>query len=412
MEENISQDVVAQVPAKVLVVEDNESARNLLKRRLSIYGHEVYSSATEKEAMEILKKQPIDVIFLNMFISGQSSYDFLVQLKGDKEYKNIPVIMLSSDNDVDLIVKCIEGGAEDYMVRPLNQTILRARLANCITKKEAHDREMQFMKKIAQGKKQLAAQEKMVSLGTLVSSISHELRNPLNFIINFAQVCHDQCQEISEQIEKKKADINPDFYTVISDYTDKFNNNVSKIAEYGRSADRIIRFMFDQSNTSKGQKSPADINKIIQQTITMFNSAYKSNGFTKIPKIETQFDTNIPHVNLSIQAISRAIYNIFDNAAYAVLHRYEKLDDCKIVISTEDGDGFIKISIFDNGGGIPDDIIEKIFNPFFTTKQEENRPGLGLSSSKEVIEKNGGTIAVESTPGESSRFTIKLEKGN
>lgn len=410
MEEDISQDIVKQAPPKVLVIDDNESARNLLKRRLSIYGNEVYTSASEDSAMATLKKHPVDVIFMNMFINGQSSYDFLVKLKDDQEYKSIPVIMISSDNDVDLVVKCIEGGAEDYMVRPLNQTILRARLANCVAKKEAHDREMQFIKKINQGQKQLAAQEKMVSLGTLVTSISHELRNPLNFIINFAQVCDDQCREISEQLEKMKADINPDLYTVLSDYASKFTNNVSKIAEYGRSADRIIRFMFDQSNTSKGQKSPADINKIIQQTITMFNSAYKSNGFTKIPKIETQFDTSIPHINLSIQAISRAIYNIFDNAAYAVLHKHEKLEDCKIVISTKDEGNGIEISIFDNGGGIPDDIMDKIFNPFFTTKQEENRPGLGLSSSKEVIEKNGGTISVESTPGESSKFTIKLEK--
>lgn len=410
MEEDVSQDVVAQTHAKILVIDDHESARNLLKRRLSIYGHEVYTSATEKEAMDTLKQHPVDVIFLNMFISGQSSYDFLVTLKDDKEYKNIPVIMISSDNDVDLVVKCIEGGAEDYMVKPLNQTILRARLANCIAKKEAHDREMQFMNKIAQGQKQLAAQEKMVSLGTLVSSISHELRNPLNFVINFAQVCHEQCREIATEIDGMKNKISPELYEAIVGYMKKFDNNVSKIAEYGRSADRIIRFMFDQSNTSKGQKSPADINKIIQQTITMFNSSYKSNGCTRIPKIETKFDTKIPHVNLSIQAISRAIYNIFDNAAYSVLRKYEKLGDCKIIISTEDIGDSIKISIYDNGSGISDDIIDKVFNPFFTTKQEENRPGLGLSSTKEVIDKSGGTISVQSVPGESAEFTITLKK--
>lgn len=219
MEEDVSQDVVAQTHAKILVIDDHESARNLLKRRLSIYGHEVYTSATEKEAMDTLKQHPVDVIFLNMFISGQSSYDFLVTLKDDKEYKNIPVIMISSDNDVDLVVKCIEGGAEDYMVKPLNQTILRARLANCIAKKEAHDREMQFMNKIAQGQKQLAAQEKMVSLGTLVSSISHELRNPLNFVINFAQVCHEQCREIATEIDGMKNKISPELYEAIVGYT-------------------------------------------------------------------------------------------------------------------------------------------------------------------------------------------------
>lgn len=410
MEEESQDEVVTQTRAKILVVDDHESARALLKRRLAIYGHEVFAAGGEDAAMSILKKTPIDVLFLNMFIGGDSSYDFLVRLKEDNDYKNIPVIMISSDGDVELVVKCIEIGAEDYLVKPLNQTILKARLANCIAKKEAHDREVQFLKKIAKGQKQLVAQEKMASLGMLVGSISHELRNPLNFIINFAQVCQDQCNEIAEQIENMKSSIAPDFYKVITNYTQKFGDNVGKVAEYGRSADKIIRFMFDQSNTSKDQKSPADINKVISQTITMFNSSYKSNGFTKIPKIETNFDTKIPHISLSIQAISRAIFNIFDNAAYSVLHKYEKLEDCKIVVTTKDDGDNIKITVYDNGNGIPKDIIDKVFNPFFTTKQDENRPGLGLSSTKETIDKHAGSISVKSEDGKGTEVTILLKK--
>lgn len=409
MEEE-SQDIVTQTRARILVVDDHESARALLKRRLAIYGHEVFSAAGEKSAMDVLQKISVDVLFLNMFMGGESSYDFLVRLKEHEDYKNIPVIMISSDNDVELIVRCIEIGAEDYLVKPLNQTILKARLANCIAKKEAHDREVQFLKKIAKGQKQLVAQEKMASLGMLVGSISHELRNPLNFIINFAQVCKDQCDEIAVQVEKIKDTLSPDLYKVVTDYTQKFGGNVAKIAEYGRSADRIIRFMFDQSNTSKGQKSPADINKIIQQTITMFNSSYKSNGFTKIPKIETRFDPNVPHIGLSIQAISRAIFNIFDNAAYSVLHKYEKLEDCQIIVSTKDDGDNIRITVYDNGTGVPKDIADKVFNPFFTTKQEENRPGLGLSSTKETIDKHAGSISLKSEEGKGAEFTILLKK--
>ena len=181
MEESIS-----QKPAKILVIDSEESSRGLLKRRLSIFGHEVYLAADENEAISQLKKEPIDVILLNMFINKNNSYDFLVQLKEDADYNSIPTIMISSDGDTDLVVRCIEAGAEDYLVKPLNQTLLRARLANCIMRKEAHDKELAYLAKIKQSQNQIMAQEKMASLGELMSSISQELKNPLNFIINFA----------------------------------------------------------------------------------------------------------------------------------------------------------------------------------------------------------------------------------
>ena len=127
-----AEQIVIHRQAKILVIDDHESARNLLKRRLSIYGYEVFTAGEADRAIKLLKSHPIDVIFLNMFLNGKSSYDFLKTLKGNEKHKAIPVIMMSSDSDMELIVRCIEAGAEDYMVKPLNQTLLRARLSNCI----------------------------------------------------------------------------------------------------------------------------------------------------------------------------------------------------------------------------------------------------------------------------------------
>ena len=403
-------DKVVSAPARILIIDDQESARALLKRRLAMYRHEVFAAASENSALDILNKHQIDAIFLNMFINGNSSYEFLKKLKDDKTYQGIPIIMISSDSDVELVVKCIEAGAEDYLVKPLNQTILRARLANCIAKKESHDKELAYLKKIEQGQKQIASQEKMASLGALVNSISQELKNPLNFVINFAEVCDRECNDILNKLEAQQQDLKEEFYQYIKEHFSQFLSNVHKITEYGREADKIIRFMQDQSNTSEGQRTPADINKVIQQTITMLFSSYKTNGITRLPKIDTKFDHAIPHVMVSIQSVSKAIHNVIDNSVYAVSNKYDNIADGKILITSENLPSEIKITVSDNGGGIADDIMEKIFTPFFTTKTDGSGPGLGLSTAKEIISDHGGSIDVVSNVGDGTIVTIVLKK--
>ncbi|MDR2765967.1 MAG: response regulator [Holosporaceae bacterium] len=410
MENSTEQSNFIQKSARVLVIDDQEGTRTLLKRRLSIYGYEVLPAASSQIAMKILTEHSVDVIFLNMFIGGGNSYDFLKSLKGNDRHKSIPVIMMSSDSDIELVVKCIEAGAEDYLVKPLNQTLLKARLANCVAKKEAYDKEIAYLAKIEQGQKQIVAQEKMASLGVLVSSISQELKNPLNFIINFAEVSSEACGELVQKVDADKERIPQDFYAFLSGSLRKFSSNVTKIFEYGRNADKIIRFMLDQSNTSSGKKHPGNINKVISQTITMLFSTYRTNGVTTLPKIDTQFNNSIPHIQISTQAFSKAIYNVLDNAVFSVVQKFENVADAKILVKTESTSSTLEISVYDNGVGIRNEIMDKIFDPFFTTKPEGTGPGLGLSSAREVIEDHEGSIAVASIEGEYAEFTISLKK--
>ena len=410
MSEAATEQIITQKSARILVIDDSESARALLKRRLSIYGYEVIPAMDSDNAFNVLRKGGVDVIFLNMFLGGESSYDFLKQIKDDELFKSIPVIMMSSDSDIELVVRCIEAGAEDYLVKPLNQTLLRARLSNCVARKEAYDKEIAYLAKIEQGQKQIVAQEKMASIGVLVSSISQELKNPLNFAINFAGVSAEICEEVIKKVENDKEKINADTYGYLSDYLKKFQSNVKKISEHGQNADKILRFMLTQSNDSGGKKHPANINKIITQTITMLLSSYKTSGKTNLPQIETALDNAIRHTMVSTPAISKAIYNILDNALYSVMFKFEDITQAKIKIKTENTPDSIKIVIYDNGIGIKDDIKDKIFAPFFTTKPEGTGPGLGLSSAKEVIDEHNGTISVKSTDSEFAEFSISIPK--
>lgn len=407
MEDN-AEDLNVKSPAKILVIDDQESTRNLLKRRLSVYGNEVFLAADEKQAMARLGEQAIDVILLNMFISGSSTYDFLRDLKDNTDFKNIPVIMLSSDGDTDLVVRCIEAGAEDYLVRPLNQTLLRARLANCIARKEAYDKEIAYLAQIEKGQKQIVAQEKMASLGVLMTSISRELKNPLNFVINFSEITSECCKELMLQLEQLKGNVNPEIFNLLSNNLTQLESNTRKIFDYGHSADKIIRFMLDQSNTSVGQKLPTSINKIIQQTITMLMSQYKTSGITKLPKIETTLDETLPHVALSTQSFSKAIHNILDNAIFSVIGKFSDISQAKVIVKTENLGSQVIVSIFDNGSGIKSDVLPKLFTPFFTTKPEGVGLGLGLSTAKEIIDEHKGKIEVKSAENEYAEFDIMV----
>jgi C4-dicarboxylate-specific signal transduction histidine kinase len=168
--------------------------------------------------------------------------------------------------------------------------------------------------------------------------------------------------------------------------------------------------MLDQSKTSDGQKHPVNLNKVITQTITMLLSAYKTNGITTLPKIDTEFDNAIPHTSLSIQSFSKAIYNILDNAVYSVISKHKDISTAKIVIKTENNPTSIDISIYDNGVGIKANIIDKIFVPFFTTKPDGTGPGLGLSTATDVVQDHSGSLSVNSVENEFAEFKIKLEK--
>ena len=395
--------------ARLLVIDSNESSCSLIKRRLAMYGYEVTVAANSKEAFKKIESGTIDVILLNMFLDGINSLHLLQSLKKDRDYMNVPVIVISNDNDTELLVECIEAGAEDYLVKPLNQTILKARLSNCIARKEAYDKELQYIAKIKEGQKQIAAQEKMASVGVLVTSISNELKNPLNFIINFAEVSEEICSELLTNLKENNLFAEESQKEILLKL-EKFQSNISKISKYGRNVDQIIRFMLDQSNTDNGQKHPTNINKVITQTINMLMSSYKAKGVTNLPQITEILEENVPHIVLSIQAFSKVIYNLLDNAVYSVLKKFEDQTLAKIKISVENHLNNIDIIIRDNGIGVSEDIRSKIFDPFFTTKEGGLNPGLGLSTSLKIIRDLKGSLSFSSVEGEFTEFKIVIPK--
>ena len=249
---------------------------------------------------------------------------------------------------------------------------------------------------------QLIQSEKMASLGQLTAGIAHEIQNPLNFVNNFSDLSVELIQELKEEIPAEEKE----------EIIDDLRQNMEKINFHGKRADSIVKGMLQHSRTSVAEKMPTDINKLVDE---FFNLAYHGMR-AKDPSfnctMEKKLAENLPQAKIISQDISRVILNIFNNAFYAVDERAKaepKGYQPTVSIATTLVNDKIQINIRDNGRGIPADIRDKIFNPFFTTKPTGQGTGLGLSISYDIVVKgHDGELKVESEPGKYSEFIITI----
>jgi two-component system NtrC family sensor kinase len=265
---------------------------------------------------------------------------------------------------------------------------------------------------------QLVQREKMASLGELTAGIAHEIQNPLNFVNNFSEVNTELIDELQSELQAGNTD---DVFAISNDIKD----NEQKILQHGRRADAIVKGMLQHSRISTGQKEQTDLNKLADEYLRLSYHGLraKDKGFNAT--LQTDFDASIGKINIVPQDIGRVLLNLFNNAFYAVqqkenlsgfenlsgLNNYERIVSVstkRINSPTTDGAGGIEIRVKDNGIGIPQKVVDKIFQPFFTTKPTGEGTGLGLSLSYDIIKAHGGEIKVETKEGEGSEFVIAL----
>jgi two-component system NtrC family sensor kinase len=254
---------------------------------------------------------------------------------------------------------------------------------------------------------QLIQSEKMASLGELTAGIAHEIQNPLNFVNNFSEVNAD----LIDDLKKELASGNPKSAEEIADSIKK---NEEKISHHGKRADGIVKSMLQHSRFSSGQKELTDINALCDEYMRLTYHGYRAKNKSFNAGFKTDFDASIPLVNVVTQDLGRVILNLLNNAFHAVSESAvakamadEKYEPT-VVVSTRYLGNKIEIRVKDNGNGIRDDIKEKIFQPFFTTKPTGQGTGLGLSLSYDIIKAHAGTLEVSSKQGEGSEFIIQL----
>ena len=260
---------------------------------------------------------------------------------------------------------------------------------------------------------QLIQSEKMASLGELTAGIAHEIQNPLNFVNNFSEVNKELIEELKKAIESGN-------HSETKSLAISLDKNMEKITEHGKRVDAIVKSMLQHTRTSTGQKEPTDINLLAEEYLRLsyHGMRAKEKNFTII--LDTIFDEHIGNINIIPQDIAKVLLNIYNNAFYAVSKKSRKEQkeyEPKItvttslenaVISNESNQKWVVISVTDNGNGIPHNVIEKIFHPFYTTKPTGEGPGLGLSLSYDIIKAHGGNIDVKSKEGEGTCFSISI----
>jgi signal transduction histidine kinase len=254
---------------------------------------------------------------------------------------------------------------------------------------------------------QLVQSEKMASLGELTAGIAHEIQNPLNFVNNFSDINKELLVEMNEEIAKR----NFDEVTVLSK---DVKENEEKINYHGKRAGAIVKGMLQHSQISTGQKEPTDLNALAAEYLRLayYGVRSKDNSLDILRK--TDFDQRIGIVKVVSQDIGRVLLNLYNNAFYALAEKKKQQPkgfEPVISVSTKKTDGKIEIHIKDNGNGIPQKVLNKIFQPFFTTKPTGQGTGLGLSMSYDIIKAHGGQIKVDTREGEFTEFVTQIPEG-
>ena len=275
-----------------------------------------------------------------------------------------------------------------------------------VEKKKLNGKLNESLSSLKATQSQLVHAEKMASLGELTAGIAHEIQNPLNFVNNFSEVNQELIEELDVELERGNA---REARAIVKD----LKENEQKIYQHGKRADDIVKGMLQHSRTSTGGKEPTNINVLADEYLRLSYHGLRAKDKSFHAAFETDFDPALPHIEVVPQDIGRVLLNLINNAFYAVDQRAKQKKDEKytptVTLVTRSADGKIEVTVTDNGPGIPEQIRERIFQPFFTTKPTGQGTGLGLSLSYDIITKgHQGTIQLESKPEEFTSFTISL----
>jgi two-component system sensor histidine kinase/response regulator len=372
-----------QTPASILVVDDNRVNRDLLSRRLIAQGHQPVMAENGREALEAVRRQPFDLVLLDIMMPELDGYAVLSEIKADKELCHLPVIMISALNEIDSVVRCIELGAEDYLTKPFNSVLLRARVGSSLDKKRAHDRETHLFWQLHENYELLRTLERQRD--DLTNMIVHDLRTPLSSVITGMQTLEGMGGLDDDRQEMVEIAIagGQTLLGMINDLLD-----VEKL----------------ESGSMQLESDVVSIENVTQAAIGQVRSLADSRGLT----IARHIEGDLLPLRCDRDKLCRVLVNLLGNAikftpsggALTLRARYE-LDSRSA-----------EFSVSDTGEGIPPSAVEHIFEKFGQVETRQGgrtmSTGLGLTFCKLAVEAHGGRIRVESSPGQGSTFVFTI----
>ncbi len=395
---------------QILIADDDLTSRKLLEGRLKKWGYDVVSAGDGKEAWEILQKNDAPrLVLLDWIMPHMDGIELCEKIKRGEKIPFTFVIMLTSKTNKEDIVKGLDAGADDYVIKPFDLSELKSRVASGvrILKYEAELKEKNSqlarfaseMEVLANERaRQLVHSDRMATLGVMSAGIAHEINNPLTFISNNAQIVQKLWEKNEDSICESLLDKGEE-NKKLKVFIEELPISLQGITKGVGRIKRIVGGLKGYARKSKGDQDLCNITHCIDEALEICHSSLKN-----LVTIEKHFDENLPKIKVNSQEIEQVLINLFVNAAHAM----ESRGKGTIKITANLLNGFLRVFIEDSGPGIPEDKLEKIWDTFYTSKAAGKGTGLGLSISKEIIKNHGGTIKAENVPNSGARFIIEL----
>ena len=368
---------LAAAPGLLLVVDDDAENRDVLSRRLTRQGHEVRTASSGLNALQLLAETPFDLVLLDIMMPDMDGYEVLGRIKSDRRMQHVPVIMISAIDEVQSVVRCIEAGAEDYLAKPFDPTLLKARIGASLEKKRGRDRETVLYEQLQQNYKRLLEVEKLRD--DMRNMIVHDLRTPLTSVI------------VGMEMVEGQGPLTP------------MQREVMNIATSGgRTLLAMINDLLDIEKMESGaielHYEPLSAAQLVAAAVEQVASL----AALERTAIVTSIDPELPLFDGDANKLSRTLVNLIANAI--------KFTQAGTVTITAAREGeLVRFAVRDTGAGIPAEAFERIFEKF---RQLDAHPrvgtGLGLAFCKLAVEAHGGRIQVESTPGAGSTFSFAI----
>ncbi|MXW88426.1 MAG: GHKL domain-containing protein [Acidimicrobiaceae bacterium] len=325
--------------------------------------------------------------------------------EGNLDYK----VSLSGNDEVNEAAAALER-LRQRSIEALQLDLVR-KLSEDLQKK---NEELEgVLAELRQTQDQIILRQKLVELGELTAGVAHEIQNPLNFMKNFSESSEELIAELRDALSRHAEDLDDDGRSLVVGITDELAENMSRMRAHGERADRIVRDMA-MIGRGGGKPQPVDINDLLNDRAKIaYHSAQALDESFEIA-ITSDCDPDLGELEVVPEDMGRVFFNLVGNACSAVDEKRRMAEEASVPytptlrLSTERTGGEMVVRIRDNGTGIPDDAMDKIFNPFYTTKPSGTGVGLGLSFCNDVVRQYGGSITAESEPGEFTEMTIRL----
>ncbi|MBF2002198.1 MAG: response regulator [Synechococcales cyanobacterium M58_A2018_015] len=432
--------------ADILVVDDKPDNLRLLSSILTNEGFKVRKVLNGQLAIDAARIHPPDLILLDIMMPQPDGYQVCQDLKANPCTADIPIIFLSALDTVADKVKAFTAGGVDFISKPFQQEEVLARVkthlqirqltkalqeqnqrlqAEIQQRRQVEAELSQALHELQATQEQIIVKEKLASLGALTAGIAHELRNPLNFVMNYAESSVELAAEALDELTAATSPLaesapapaielpysEPERLATLQEILSDLRDNATAIHQHGQRAERIIRMMMQHTRTEPCERKPTNLNELVAEALDLTYHSKRAQDSDFNVTIQTDYDPAVGMISVSASDLGRALINLIENACYALQEKYHQSPagfTPTLLIQTRRHPEAVEIRIRDNGIGIPPEIQTKIFDPFFTTKAADGT-GLGLSITYDVIVgQHQGTLKVTSQPQVFTEFLIGL----